>query len=84
MAWESVKAAFIHCPYRVIRRDYMPYLENVVPEMDLVIADRGEDVQIRTPAGEVLAEGPWKELTEAPFIKINSARSTNEQIFKAE
>ena len=68
----NVVIGSIHCPYRVIRRDYMPYLENVVPEMDLVIADHGDDVQIRTPAGEVLAERPWKELTEAPFIRIKS------------
>ena len=52
----NVVIGSIHCPYRVIRRDYMPYLKNVVPEMDLVIADRGEVVQIRTPAGEILVE----------------------------
>ena len=69
----NVVIGSIHCPYRVIRRDYMPYLENVVPEMDLVIADRGENVQIRTPEGKTLAEKSWKDITEAPFIKIKSS-----------
>lgn len=59
-------------PRRVMRRDYMPYLENVVPETDLVIADRGENVQIRTPAGEILADRSWQDITAAPFIRINS------------
>jgi len=65
----NVVIGSIHCPW-VIRRDYMPYLENVVPEMDLVIADRGEDVQIRTPAGKLLAEKPWKDISENPLISL--------------
>ena len=65
----NVVIGSIHCPYRVIRRDYMPYLKNIVPEMDLVIADRGENVQIRTPDGKTLAEKSWKDITEAPFHK---------------
>ena len=58
---------------RYIGRDYMPYLEEVVPEMDLVIADRGENVQIRTPDGKILTDKSWKDITEAPFIKIKSS-----------
>ena len=67
----NVVIGSIHCPW-VIRRDYMPYLENVVPEMDLIIADRGENVQIRTPEGKILAERSWQDVAEAPFVRIKS------------
>jgi len=59
------------CPYRHVQREYMPYLEKVVPEMDLVIADRGDVLQIKTSDGKILAEKSWNDAAlEIPRLKL--------------
>lgn len=52
-----------------IQREVMPYLENIVPEMDIIITDQPYRLYLKTPKSEILYTESWANLLSRPFRK---------------